>query len=147
MRIRDVMTKDPVCCTGDTPLAEVARMMVQHDCGSIPVVGDLFTRLPIGIITDRDIVTRSMAAGRDPMGLTARDCMTSPPVTIPEDARLHECVELLELGQIRRAIVVDASGVCSGIVAQADIARHASRREAGDLLREMSKPSAPAFVT
>jgi len=141
------MTKDPVCCTGDTPLAEVARLMVQHDCGAIPVVGDVLTKLPIGIITDRDIVTRSLAAGRDPLGLTARDCMTSPPVTIPENARFQECVELLELGQIRRVIVVDNAGVCSGIVAQADIARHASKREAGDLLREVSKPSAPAFAT
>ena len=147
MHVRDVMTRDPVCCTPDASLESVARMMLEHDCGSVPVVGDLVGRTPLGIITDRDIVARTIAAGRDPMRLTVRDCMTSPAVTILEDASLQECIELLELGQLRRVIVVDAAGSCSGIVAQADIAQHGSKRETGDLVREVSRPSAPAFVT
>lgn len=122
-------------------------MMVARDCGAIPVVGDVIGRRPIGMITDRDIVTRMIAAGRDPMTLTARDCMTTPAVTITENTRLHECVEMLELGQIRRAIVVDTSGSCVGVIAQADIARHASKRETGDLVREVSKPSVAVFVS
>ena len=122
-------------------------MMVVRDCGAIPVVGDLETRMPLGIVTDRDIVLRTIARGHDPMRLTARDCMTAPAFTIVEDARLQDCVELLELGQIRRAIVVDATGGCVGIVAQADVARHASKREAGELLRQVSKPAVPVFVS
>jgi CBS domain-containing protein len=146
-RIRDVMTKDPACSTPDTTIEEAARMMVDHDCGAIPVVGDPIARMPLGIITDRDIVTRTIAKGRDPMGLTVRDCMTSPAVTVVDDALLHECVDLLELSQIRRVIVVDASGACVGIVAQADIARHASKRETGELVREVSKPAAPTLAS
>lgn len=121
--------------------------MAEQDCGALPVVGDLVGRVPLGIVTDRDIVTRTIAKGRDPMMLLVRDCMTSPALTIVEDARLHECVEMLELSQIRRVIVVDKYGSCSGVVAQADIALHASKRETGDLVREMSKPSAPALAT
>jgi len=146
MRVRDVMTKNPACCTPDTPLGIVARMMVECDCGAIPVVGGLSARMPLGIITDRDIVTRAIARGRDPMGLTARDCMTSPAITIVAEARLQECVQLLELSQIRRVIVVDAPGGCVGIVAQADIAEHASKRQTGDLVRQVSKPVVPLFA-
>ena len=83
----------------------------------------------------------------DPMELTVRACMTSPAVTIVEGTRVHDCVELLELSQIRRVLVVDDGGACIGIVAQADIARHASKRETGDLVREVSKPNVPAFVS
>jgi CBS domain-containing protein len=147
MHVRDVMTRDPACCTPGTPIAELARMMVDRDCGAIPVVADLVGREPLGIVTDRDIVTRALAVGLDPTDLAARDCMTSPAITIAEDSGLHDCVRLLELSRIRRAIVVDASGACTGIVAQADIAWHASKRETGDLVREVSRPSEPAFTS
>jgi CBS domain-containing protein len=147
MRVRDVMTRNPVCCTPDTPIELISRVMAERDCGSIPVVDDLIERRPVGIITDRDIVTRGLGTGRDPMQLVVRNCMTSPAVTIVEDASLHDCVELLELGQIRRVIVIDAAGRCSGIVAQADIAQYASKRETGDLVQEVSRPSEPAFVS
>lgn len=140
MRIRDVMTKDPACCIPDMAIEEVARTMAERDCGAVPVVGDFLSRIPLGIITDRDIVTRAIAKGRDPMRLVVRDCMTSPAVTVLGDIRIHECVRLLELSQIRRVIVVDRFGSCIGIVAQADIARRASKRETGDLVREVSRP-------
>ena len=147
MRVRDVMTRDPVCCTPDTSIAEASRMMVDRDCGALPVVGDLIGRKPLGMITDRDIVARTIANDRDPLMMTVRDCMTSPAVTIVEELRVHDCVQLLEMSQIRRVIVVDASGACCGIVAQADIALHASKRETGDLVRQVSKPTAPALAS
>jgi CBS domain-containing protein len=147
MEMRDVMTKDPVCCTPDTTIAAAARMMLERDCGAIPVVADLVSRTPVGIVTDRDIVTRVVAHGIDPLGLPVRECMTAPAVTILEDAGLDDCVELLQIGQLRRVIVVDRTGACIGIIAQADIARCASKRETGDLVREVSKPTEPAFTS
>jgi CBS domain-containing protein len=140
MKVADVMTREPTCCTPDSPLQAVAAMMKQHDCGAIPVVGDLVARRPIGIITDRDIITRAVADGVNPLGLTARDCMTAPAETVTEETDLDDCIELLEQRQIRRAIVVDRRGRCSGIVAQADIASHASKRKTGELLQEVSRP-------
>jgi len=147
MQARDAMTKDPVCCTLDATIAQVARMMVDRDCGAIPVVDDLVARRPIGIITDRDIVVRTLANGLDPLGMSVQACMTAPAVTLLDDARLDECMELLELGQIRRVIVIDHAGACVGIIAQADIARFASKRETGDLVREVSKRPVPAFAS
>src|SRR5690349_9683806 len=116
MRVRDVMTQQPTCCTPDTSLEAVARLMVDCDCGIIPVVGDLASKFPIGVITDRDIVTRVLAGGKNPLELTARDCMTMPAITVTEATRLHDCCDLLEINQIRRVLVVDRDGRLSGIV-------------------------------
>jgi len=65
MRIRHVMTKDPVCATPDMTIDTVARMMSACDCGAIPVVGDLERRLPMGMVTDRDRVMRTIGKGTD----------------------------------------------------------------------------------
>jgi len=138
MKVKEFMTASPATCTEDTPLQDIARTMVGRDCGSVPVVGrDLAL---IGMITDRDIVVRAIAEGRNPLTLTARDCMTRPAIWIREDASLDECTDLMEARKIRRLPVVDASGALAGIVAQADVARHASRKDAGELVRDVSAP-------
>lgn len=147
MLVRDVMTKVPTCCTPEATVAAVARMMLDRDCGAIPVVADLVGRRPVGVVTDRDIVVRTIALGHDPMGMPVQACMTSPVVTVADDTPLDDCVELLELSQLRRVLVVDEAGACVGIVALADIALCASKRETGDLVREVSKRPVPAFAT
>lgn len=138
MKVRDAMTRFPATCTPDTTLEAAARLMVSADCGGIPVIGEL-DEFPIGMITDRDMVVRALALGRGP-DVPVRDCMTMPAITVTEETDLDDCIEVLEQRQIRRAIVVDHSGRCSGIIAQADIASHASKRKAGELLREVSQP-------
>jgi CBS domain-containing protein len=65
-KAESVMTKNPACCTPQTNLREVAQMMVAHDCGSISVVENKENKKLIGIITDRDIVCRSIAQNKDP---------------------------------------------------------------------------------
>ena len=138
MKVKEIMTASPASCTEDTPLQEIARTMVGRDCGSIPVVRDGKTLA--GIITDRDVVVRAVAEGRNPLTLKAKDCMTSPAISIGEDASLNECTDLMESKQVRRMPVVDKSGALVGIVAQADVARHASQKEAGELVRDVSAP-------
>jgi CBS domain-containing protein len=142
MNVREVMTPHPTCCTADSTLEEAARLMVDCDCGAIPVVDDEIEKKPIGIITDRDIVVRAIAAGRDPQGISVGDCMSAPAVSVREDTDLDECVALLEDRQIRRVVVVDGDGKCIGIVAQADVAMHASKRRSGELLEQVSRPVA-----
>lgn len=141
MKVRDVMTAEPTCCTADTSLEAVARLMVDCDCGVLPVVGDLTNKFPIGVITDRDIVTRAIAGGKNPLELTARDCMTSPAITLVADTALDDCLDMLEINQIRRVVIVDDDGHVCGILAQADVAAHASKRTAGELVREVSQPT------
>lgn len=135
---RDIMTRDPVCCTLNTSLDDVARMMSRNDCGEIPVI-DTRDRI-VGVITDRDIVCRIVAENHNPVGYTAALCMSSPVVTVREDDSLDEVVRVMEEHRIRRVPVVNDDDVCSGIIAQADVARTAPKREIATLVREVSKP-------
>ncbi len=142
MRVEEIMSRNPACCTPDTMLPDVARAMVACDCGEIPVVESKNTMRPVGVVTDRDIACRSVATGRDPLQMKAGECMTSPCVTITPDTDIDDCCRLMEENQIRRVVVVDQSGRCCGIVAQADIARHAPKRETARMVTQVSRPPA-----
>lgn len=140
MRVNDFMTKEPATCSADTPVVEVARMMVQHDCGEIPITNPE-TRHLIGVVTDRDIVCRAVATGRDTVQMLAGECMTTPVVCVTADATLDQCRRIMEEKQVRRVPVVDDKGMICGIVSQADIALAASAREAGHLVSAVSEPT------
>ena len=111
---REIMTPAPQCCSGETTLNEVANLMVQADCGEIPVV-DASNRL-IGVITDRDIVCRAVAKGKNPTGVTASETMSEPVVCVNEDTSIDDVMAVMEENQIRRVPVVDADGCCCGII-------------------------------
>jgi CBS domain-containing protein len=87
-------------------------MMVDNDCGEIPVVENRERNLPIGVITDRDIVCRTVARGLNPLDLTVPDCMSKPCVTVTPDMSGEECSRIMEENKIRRVPVVDADGSC-----------------------------------
>jgi CBS domain-containing protein len=134
---RDVMTPDPACCTPTTTLDEVAKLMRQNDCGEIPVVDP--AERPIGVVTDRDIVCRVVAEGKNPMAYTAETCMSEPVVTVSADSPIEDVIATMEKHQIRRIPVVDERGACAGIIAQADVAWAERPREVGELVREVSR--------
>jgi CBS domain-containing protein len=134
---RDVMTPEPACCTPDTTLDQVAKLMVQNNCGEIPVVDH--SDHPIGVVTDRDIVCRIVAEGKNPIGHTAKDAMSQPVVTVRSSAALDDVVATMEKHQIRRVPVVDDRGCCAGIIAQADVARMAQEHDVAELVREVSR--------
>lgn len=140
---KEIMTPSPQCCSAETLLNEVANLMVEADCGEIPVT-DASNRL-IGVITDRDIVCRVVAKGKNPSAVTAGECMTDHVVVVNEDTSLEDVVSVMEENQIRRVPVVDASGCCCGIISQADVSRYASEKDTGELVREVSKD--PLSVT
>lgn len=140
MQVQEIMTRDPACCTPQTDLQQVAKLMMQHDCGAIPVVEDDAAKRPIGIITDRDIVCRAVAEGQNPFAGLAGDCMTSPVVTVAPDMDMEACCNLMEEKRIRRVVVLDGDGCCCGIVAQADIALSAPKEETGEVVKQISEP-------
>src|SRR5215510_10938928 len=123
MKVREIMTSRLVCATPDTPLRDIARQMAEEDCGEIPIVDTRQSNKLVGVITDRDIVCRVVAHGRNPLELTASDCMSSPVQTVSSDADLEEVCRMMEQYQIRRVPVVDIGGAACGIVSQADVAR------------------------
>jgi CBS domain-containing protein len=121
-------------------LDQVAKMMVQYECGEIPVL-DISDR-PIGVVTDRDIVCRVVAERRNPMAHAAETCMSDLVVTVRADAPIREVVSTMEQHQVRRVPVVDASGCCIGIISQANVASVAQAGQVGELVREVSSLSA-----
>jgi CBS domain-containing protein len=144
MQVREVMTANPACCTAETGLPAVARMMIDNDCGEIPVVDNQASKVPIGVVTDRDIVCRTVANGLNPVELTAADCMTKQIVTVTPDMSLEECCRIMEAKRIRRIPVTDERGSCCGIVALADIALQTGKRVAGEIVKEVSEPTLAA---
>jgi CBS domain-containing protein len=141
MEVREIMTPDPACCTPDTTLREVAKAMVDNDCGEIPIVRSANDGTLIGVVTDRDIVCRLVATGKNPLEATAESCMSTPVVAVRESTPIEECARIMEESQIRRVPVVNGGGMCCGIVAQADIAKNASRKITAELVKDVSQPA------
>ena len=147
-KAKDVMTKDPACCTPQTNLREVGQMMVAMDCGAIPVVENKDTMKLIGIITDRDIVCRTVAQGKNPLELTANDAMSHPIVSAQPESNLDQCCELMEENQVRRIPIADEEGRCCGIVTQAHISQHAKSKEVAQVVKDVSKKTkSPSAIT
>lgn len=142
MRVRDIMTDSPACCTADTNLQEVAKMMVENDCGCIPIVESEDSKIPVGMVTDRDITVRAVAEGNNPLDLTAGDVMTPSVVAVTPETSLEECCNIMEDKQIRRIAVVDGNGACCGILAQADIAANAGEHTTAEVVQEVSRATA-----
>src|ERR1043165_1092223 len=136
-RARDVMTVNPALCKPETSLDEVAKLMVQHDCGEIPVVDS--AEQVVGVVTDRDIVCRVVADGKNPSAYPAEHCMTTRVVTVHEDMPVREVLTAMEKHQVRRVPVVDERGGCVGMISQADLAWVSREREIAELVREVSR--------
>ncbi len=117
-------------------------MMVDNDCGCIPVVESESGKKPIGMITDRDITIRTVAEGKNPLDLTAADAMSNDAVTVTPDTTVEDCCNLMEDKQVRRVAVVDENGGCCGMVAQADVAKYASNGDTAELVKEVSEATA-----
>ena len=140
MRVGDLMTANVRCCTPDTPLQDVAAMMVENDCGMIPVVDDFTQGRVMGVVTDRDMVVRLVAEGKNPLEWTAADAMSRDIVTCSPQTSIDDCCNLMEERQVRRIPVVDERGRIVGVVAQADVARLASEARTAEVVKEVSQP-------
>jgi CBS domain-containing protein len=97
---------------------------------------------PVGMITDRDICCRVVAEGRNPLEMTAGECMSASVVAVTPEMSLEQCCAIMEDNQVRRVPVVDARGRCCGMVAQADIALYASNNKTAEVVKEVSKQTA-----
>ncbi len=141
MKVRDIMTPNPACCTPEDSAQRAALLMKKLDVGAIPVVDDEVDRRPVGIVTDRDLCCGVIAGGLDPAAARLRDHMSPEPVCCRPDDPVETVSELMQSRQVRRVPVVDAAGSCCGIVAMADLARKAPREgEAGATITEISQP-------
>ncbi len=134
-RIRDLMTANPATCKPSATVSEAAKTMASEDVGPVPIVeGD---RL-VGMVTDRDLVVRVLAEGRDPGSTTLGEIASSDLVTVQPDSDLEEATRLMQQHQVRRLPVVE-DGRLVGIVAQADIARALEEEHTGEVVEQISR--------
>jgi CBS domain-containing protein len=142
MKAQDIMSKDPMCVTPDTPLVEAARMMKDENIGVVPVVDSSDSRRLVGVLTDRDIAIRAVAEGRDGNTTSVGHVMTSNVRTSAPDDSVDDVMELMGREQIRRIPIVDDRGTLVGIIAQADIVLEArDNRKAEKTVEQISQPS------
>ena len=133
--IRELMTSNPTTCPPSASILDVAKMMAQEDVGPVPIVeGDRLT----GIVTDRDLVVRVLAEGRDPTSTTIGEIASADLVTVQPDSDLSEALNLMAQNQVRRLPVVEGDQLV-GIVAQADVARAADEEKTGEVVQDISR--------
>ena len=122
MPINECCNLGVVCCDADTAIPDVAALMRKHHVGDVIVVEEKEAkRVPIGIVTDRDIVLETIALHVDAEVFTAGDLMSSPIVTVREDEGLVETLRIMRSHKVRRIPVVNAVGTLFGIVTTDDI--------------------------
>lgn len=134
MKVQDVMSGDVACLSHGDSLQAAAAKMAEINVGSLPVIdgGKL-----VGVVTDRDIVTRCIATGAG-ADATVDAAMTRDVVTVSPETSIEDASQLMSDRQIRRIYVVDGDAV-TGVVSLGDLALEAPSSEPGDALREISK--------
>jgi CBS domain-containing protein len=129
MLAREIMTPNPRVVTTDEPLAHAAAIMRDLDVGIVPVVNDRVKLRLEGVITDRDIAVRCVAAQHG-THCRVRDHMTADRLdTVRPDAPLADVIELMERDRVRRIVVVGQDERVVGIIAQADLAVRLGAKE------------------
>ena len=118
-QIRDVMTANPACVSAKDSIRDVAKIMAREDTGVVPVVDG---KKVIGMITDRDIVVRLVAEGKDPANAKVNEAMTKNVRSVKEDSTINEALQVMSNAQIRRVPVVNTNNEIVGIVSMKDIA-------------------------
>jgi CBS domain-containing protein len=124
MGITEFCNRDVVCCSRDTSIVDAAALMRHRHIGNVIVIDQTGgKRVPVGIVTDRDIVVEVVAAGLDPKLIKLGDLVLTPLTTIEEGAGYAETVRLMSVKGIRRMPVVDAAGCLVGIITLDDMLR------------------------
>lgn len=124
MLLKDICTVDVVCCGREATVMEAALLLRGRHTGDVVVVDDpAGQRLPAGLITDRDIVVKVLAAGQDPQRVTAGQLMGTPLVSASEDEDTSQAIARMRAHGVRRLPVTGVGGRLVGIVTLDDLLR------------------------
>jgi CBS domain-containing protein len=134
-KARDVMTPECKCVNETDTVLEAAKRLSELDVGAMPICGE-DDRLK-GMITDRDIVVKVLAQGKDPAQATVGEFAEGKPVTIGADDSIEEALDVMAEHQVRRLPVIDGHD-CVGLISQADVARDLPDEKIGDLVQAIS---------
>jgi CBS domain-containing protein len=133
---REVMTHDAQCVGENETVIDAAKRMAELDVGVLPICGE-DDRLK-GMLSDRDIVTKVLAQGKDPSSTSAGELGEGKPVTIGADESVEETIETMKQHAVRRLPVIDDDHKLIGIVSQGDLAKNVEEEKVGDLVGMIS---------
>jgi CBS domain-containing protein len=132
---RDVMSQGAECIGENESLTQAAKKMSELDVGALPICGE-DDRLK-GMLTDRDIVIKGLAQGKDPDSTNAGEFAQGKPVTIGADDSISEAIQTMKEHKVRRLPVIDGHDLV-GIVSQGDLAQAAEEDDVGELVEVIS---------
>jgi CBS domain-containing protein len=132
---RDVMTQGAECIGENETVADASKKMAELDVGALPICGE-DDRLK-GMLTDRDIVVKVLAEGKDPQSTSAGELAEGKPVTIGADDSISDAIKTMKEHSVRRLPVIDGHDLV-GIVSQGDLAQHADEEDVGELVESIS---------
>jgi CBS domain-containing protein len=132
---RDIMSRDADCVQESQSILDAAKELADRDVGAMPICGD-DERLK-GMLTDRDIVVKVLAQGKDPSSTKVSEIAQGKPVTIGADDSIEEALRTMSEHKVRRLPVIDGHDLV-GIISQADIARNLDDEKTGDLVEAIS---------
>jgi CBS domain-containing protein len=141
MTCKDVMTVNPECCVPNDAITRAAEIMRMENVGPVPVVSDSSGKKLVGIITDRDVAVKVVAAGLDPRSTRVGDIMSTNLVTCRANEDYSGALQAMSRHQVRRIPVLNDDGSLAGIISQADIARRVDEEEVGEMVEEISEPA------
>jgi CBS domain-containing protein len=122
MPIGEICTREVVIVKRNETVLEAAKLMRQHHVGDVVVIEERDgVRVPVGIVTDRDLVVEIMAPELDPAALTVGDIMEQELVTVKESMGLFEAIQYMRSKTVRRLPIVDENGALIGILALDDL--------------------------
>jgi CBS domain-containing protein len=137
MKLNQIMTGDVEVIHPDDTLETAAQKMRDRDIGFLPVCdGD---RL-IGVLTDRDLITRALAEGMESKAMLGRDLVTSPAIYCFDDQSVDEAAKLMHDNQIRRLVILSRDKRMVGVVSLGDLAMNIDDKKSGDVLQSVSEP-------
>jgi CBS domain-containing protein len=137
MTAGDVMHRGCTCIAEQQSLIEASRMMYDLGVGALPICGT-DERL-LGMLTDRDIVVKCLARGKDPARMRAGEMAQGPLIWVHDHQGVHDVVSVMEEHRVRRVPVLDKDKQLVGMIAQADIARRLGHELTGELLEAVSR--------
>ncbi|HZJ23946.1 MAG TPA: CBS domain-containing protein [Anaerolineales bacterium] len=137
MKLKEIMTNDVEVIHPNDTLQTAARKMHDRDIGFLPVCdGD---RL-IGVLTDRDLITRALAEGMESKAMLGRDLVTSPAIYCFDDQSIDEAAKLMHDNQIRRLVILSRDKRMVGVVSLGDLAMNTDDKLSGEVLQSVSEP-------
>jgi CBS domain-containing protein len=143
MKARELMTPRPHFVLPDEPVLRAAELMRDHDIGAVPVVDGPESMILVGVITDRDLAIRHVAAAHHHDCPVREHMTTDPLVTVEARAGVDEVMKQMRRFKVRRVMVADEDGALLGVVAQADLVREEGDehpRRVEKVLEEISEP-------